>query len=116
MSTADQVAKAPVAAMPRVAERPAPEKPRFSDTWWRHLVAIIAVVISLFPVAYIISAAFSANASLTGNTLIPRDLTLHNFSLLLFGSKAVSEQVFASVHYGQWSASEGGEWECSSCS
>jgi len=102
MSTAEQIAQVPAAAAPRAAERPAPEKPRLSDMWWRHLVAIIAVVISLFPVAYIISAAFSANASLTGATLIPRDLTLHNFSLLLKGSKAVSEQVFASVHYGTW--------------
>src|SRR5439155_6524587 len=89
-------------AEPRAAERRVRKRPRWKDTWWRHLVAILAVVVSLFPIAYIVSAAFSANASLTGSTLIPSHVTLVNFTHLIHGSKAVSEQIFSSVHYGRW--------------
>lgn len=37
------------------------------------------VAFALFPVAYIVSAAFSADQTLGGATLIPRSLTLDNF-------------------------------------
>ena len=79
-----------------VAKRPKKKGKPF-ENWWRHLIAIVAIVMALFPVAYIISAAFSANATLTGASIIPAHLTLSNFSNLLNGSKAVSEQIFSSV-------------------
>ena len=101
MSTAEQVAQPAAIAEPGVAER-RPRKRVWKDMWWRHLVAIVAIAVSLFPVAYIVSAAFSANATLTGSTIIPQSLTLSNFSNLLHGSKAVSEQIFSSVHYARW--------------
>ena len=40
--------------------------------------------------------------SLTGSSLIPQHVTLVNFTHLLHGSKAVSEQIFSSVHYARW--------------
>jgi arabinogalactan oligomer / maltooligosaccharide transport system permease protein len=98
MSTVEQVAGAGA----KVATRKVKKRPKWKDTWWRHLIAWVAIAISLFPVAYIISAAFSANASLTGSSLIPSNLTLENFSHLINGSKAVSEQIFSSVHYARW--------------
>lgn len=100
----EQVAAAWAARRAKEAETPAPRGPGIRKTWWRHAVAIAAVVVSLFPVAYIISAAFNADASLTGSTIIPSRLTLHNFGLLLHGSKAASESTFASVHYVRWYA------------
>jgi arabinogalactan oligomer / maltooligosaccharide transport system permease protein len=54
-------------------------------TWWRHLVAIVVVVWALFPVVYVTSAAFNADQTLGGASLIPRDVTLENFSQLLSG-------------------------------
>ena len=102
MSTFDEAAQAPALAAPAVAEAPSPRPSLLAGNWWRHLVAIIAIVICLFPVVYIASAAFSANPSLTGASAIPSKLTLHNFGLLLHGSKATSEQTFASVHYVRW--------------
>jgi arabinogalactan oligomer/maltooligosaccharide transport system permease protein len=102
MSTLEQPIARAAAEAPGVLTRKSRNRPSLRDTWWRHLIAIIAVVVSLFPVAYIVSAAFDANASLTGSSLIPAHLTLHNFGNLLHGSKAVSEQIFSSVHYGRW--------------
>jgi arabinogalactan oligomer / maltooligosaccharide transport system permease protein len=52
------------------------------ETWWRHLVALIAVFFSLFPIVYVASGAFSAIPSLSGAKLIPDQLTLHNFGIL----------------------------------
>jgi arabinogalactan oligomer/maltooligosaccharide transport system permease protein len=98
MSTVEQAAGSGV----QVATRKVKRRPKWRDTWWRHLIAWVAIAISLFPIAYIVSAAFNADASLTGSSLIPSKLTLLNFRHLIFGSKAVSEQIFSAVHYGRW--------------
>jgi arabinogalactan oligomer/maltooligosaccharide transport system permease protein len=52
------------------------------ETWWRHLVALIAIFFSLFPIAYVASGAFSAVPSISAAKLIPDQLTLHNFGIL----------------------------------
>jgi arabinogalactan oligomer / maltooligosaccharide transport system permease protein len=102
MSTYDEAAGAAAVPVPAAAEAPAPRPSRLAGNWWRHAVAIVAIVICLFPVVYILSAALNADASLTGATLIPSHITLHNFGLLLHGSKAANEQTFASVHFIRW--------------
>jgi arabinogalactan oligomer / maltooligosaccharide transport system permease protein len=61
---------------------------RGSGTWWRHLIALIAIGFALFPIAYVVSAAFNADQTLGGATLIPRDVTLENFTQLLKGEVA----------------------------
>jgi arabinogalactan oligomer/maltooligosaccharide transport system permease protein len=65
---------------PRVAEKRRP-KPRhiMEGNWWRHLVAWAAIAIALLPVAYVVSAAFNADQTLRGSSLIPRSVTLQNF-------------------------------------
>jgi len=52
------------------------------ETWWRHLIGIVAVLFALFPIAYVASGAFSAVPSLSAAKLIPDELTLKNFSTL----------------------------------
>ena len=47
----------------------------------------IACLVALFPIAYVISAAFNADQSLGGASLIPRDLTLDNFRRALHGHR-----------------------------
>ena len=84
MSTLDQTARTIEAA--KTAERPAPRRPELGDMWWRHLVAFVALGFALFPIAYIISAAFSVDGTLSGATLIPRDVTLDNFRTILGGT------------------------------
>ena len=46
---------------------------------WRHLVGIFFALWALFPVAYVVSAAFNVDQTLTGASLIPREITLDNF-------------------------------------
>jgi arabinogalactan oligomer/maltooligosaccharide transport system permease protein len=61
-----------------------PKKRRkLSDSWWRHAVGVIGIVISLFPLVYVISSAFNRDNTLQGAELIPVHVTTHNFTDLL---------------------------------
>jgi arabinogalactan oligomer / maltooligosaccharide transport system permease protein len=53
----------------------------FRQTGWRHLVAIVALVFALFPVLWVVSAAFSTG-NLNSQELIPADPNLDNFRTL----------------------------------
>ena len=46
----------------------------------RHLVAILASLFALYPVIWIVSAAFNATDSLRASSLIPTDVTFDNFT------------------------------------
>jgi arabinogalactan oligomer / maltooligosaccharide transport system permease protein len=90
---------------PLAAERRRKRRPALPDTWWRHAIALGAVVVSLFPVAYIVSAAFSGNPSLVSSSLIPAHVTLKNFHSLFSGLKSTTgHATFADAHYGWWFA------------
>jgi arabinogalactan oligomer / maltooligosaccharide transport system permease protein len=99
MTTVDH-AEARARATPRVAERRR-KPPRLAENWWRHIVGLIAIVFALFPVAYITSAAFSADGTLTGASLIPRDFTLDNFRTILSGEVTVGGDV-NDIPYPRW--------------
>jgi arabinogalactan oligomer/maltooligosaccharide transport system permease protein len=87
------------------AERRRKKGLRLADTWWRHVIALGAVVVSLFPVAYIVSAAFNGNNSLTGSSLIPKRVTFDNFRSLFEGQKNVTgHATFQNAHYLSWFA------------
>ncbi|HSL63817.1 MAG TPA: sugar ABC transporter permease [Gaiellaceae bacterium] len=90
MSTVEQAQTgAAVGAAARTRRLRAPRH-TFRGTWWRHLVALFAIAFSLFPVAYIASAAFSVDGTLSGAALIPRDVTLDNFRTILSGTVTVA--------------------------
>ena len=95
MTTIEQRATELAAAVPRARTRRRPRKPSFKGTWWRHLVALAAIAFSLFPAAYVVSAAFNADQSLSGSSLIPRKVTLDNFRTILTDP---------STHYLRWFA------------
>jgi arabinogalactan oligomer/maltooligosaccharide transport system permease protein len=100
MTGVDQVADLPVERARRRRRRP----PRsFRETWWRHLVGIAAVLISLFPVAYVVSAAFNGNQTLTGSSLIPKQITLDNFRAL-FSQTVSGNSGLSTAHYPRWYA------------
>jgi arabinogalactan oligomer/maltooligosaccharide transport system permease protein len=86
MTTIDHLADARAATEQAVAAKRPRRRPDLGDTWWRHLVAVIALVFALFPAAYIASAAFNADETLTGASLIPREVTLDNFRTILSGT------------------------------
>jgi arabinogalactan oligomer / maltooligosaccharide transport system permease protein len=91
MSTVD---RAEALAVPR-AKRKRGWRRELRDTWWRHLVGIVAVVFALFPVAYVASGAFNAVPSISAAKLIPDKLTLHNFGILFHDP---------STNYARWYA------------
>src|SRR6266542_1439924 len=93
-------------AVPRAETRRAtPRRPKLGDTWWRHLVGILAVAFALFPVAYIVSASFNADNSLSGSSLIPRKVTLSNYTELFTNKKENARKTpTASSHYARWLA------------
>jgi arabinogalactan oligomer/maltooligosaccharide transport system permease protein len=70
----------------REAEKPAPTRPKLKDTWWRHVVGIIAVAFALFPVVFVVSAAFNSDNSVSGTSVLPTHATLDNFSNILHNS------------------------------
>ncbi len=54
-----------------VAERPRRRRPKRGSNWWRHAVALVTLVFALFPVVYVVSAAFNADPTLVSARLIP---------------------------------------------
>jgi arabinogalactan oligomer / maltooligosaccharide transport system permease protein len=90
MTTADQLADAAAVSHSTALTRRRRRRPDLGDTWWRHAIALLALVFALFPAAYIASAAFNADETLTGASLIPRDVTLDNFRTILSGTVNVA--------------------------
>jgi arabinogalactan oligomer / maltooligosaccharide transport system permease protein len=99
MTTAEQTVER---VEPRAATRRRVPRPSFRGDWWRHLVALIAVAIAMFPVAYVASAAFNADSSLGGASLIPREVTLDNFREILSPDPAKSLRQSSTSHYTRW--------------
>jgi arabinogalactan oligomer/maltooligosaccharide transport system permease protein len=104
MSAADaevRATEALQAAATTAVKKPA-RRPRVSETWWRHLVGIVAVVVSLFPVAYIITSSINRDQSVGGATLIPLHVTLHNFGNLLHNNVSTSGGGKADAPFLNW--------------
>jgi len=83
--------------------KPGPRRQKFRDNWWRHVVGILAIVFALFPVAYIVSAAFNGTQSLSGSSLIPSHVTFDNFRTL-FSTKISGSSQLPPAHYLRWFA------------
>ena len=77
-------------------------RPKLKDTWWRHAIGIIATVVSIFPVAYMISSAFNRDQTIGGATLIPLHVTLHNFGNLLHNNVSTSGGGKADAPFISW--------------
>jgi arabinogalactan oligomer/maltooligosaccharide transport system permease protein len=82
---------------PRAAERRRPPGLSLRGNWWRHLIALFAVACALGPLAYVVSAAFNLDSSLSGSSLIPREVTLDNFREIFNPADPEKES-----HYWRW--------------
>ncbi len=58
-----------------------PQSPKMwlKTVGWRHLIAIIAVIFSIYPVLYIVSSSLSAQDNLSGASLIPKEFSLDSY-------------------------------------
>ncbi|MDD2858950.1 MAG: sugar ABC transporter permease [Candidatus Nanopelagicales bacterium] len=78
---------------------PIPQQPRrtfakwFRQLGWRHLVTILALIFALYPILWVIGAAFTKNPSITSGSIIPSTPTLDNFTTLFTN---------ADQPYGRW--------------
>lgn len=78
---------------------------RVSDAmWWRHLVALLAIAVALFPIVYIVSSAFNADQTLSASSLIPRSVTLDNFRDILSGEVVGAGNNRLPIPYLRWYA------------
>jgi len=84
MTTADVTASA--ASQPAALEARKPPRPKLGDTWWRHVVGVVACAVALFPMWFVLSAAFNRDQSVSGTTFLPTHFTLHNFGTILHNS------------------------------
>jgi len=94
------------AAVERVRRREgrAPrQKAKLKDTWWRHLIGIVAGAAALFPVWFLCSAAFSREDSVSGTSFLPQHPTTQNFTQILRNRVPdKSSQTFVESHFLRW--------------
>lgn len=57
---------------------------------WRHLVGVLALCFSLFPIVFVLSAAINPLGTLSSTDLVPSDVSARNFSTLF----ALRDHVF----------------------
>jgi len=77
-------------------------RPKLKDTWWRHVVGLVAVCAALFPVVYIVSSSFTSNSSLSTADWYPTHLTLQNFSNLLHNNVIGNTGAKQDAPYPHW--------------
>ncbi|SDY02577.1 carbohydrate ABC transporter membrane protein 2, CUT1 family [Micromonospora pattaloongensis] len=63
----------------------------FSRVGWRHLVALLAVAFSLFPILFVVSAALNPVGTLSSTELVPTGASLTNFG-----------ELFSRTAFGRW--------------
>jgi arabinogalactan oligomer/maltooligosaccharide transport system permease protein len=86
----------------KVATRKPKARPKLKDTWWRHLVALIAITIALFPVIYIVSSAFNTQNNLQSAQVIPSHVTLKHFGALFHNDVIANTGAKQDVPYLRW--------------
>ncbi|MBA2642199.1 MAG: sugar ABC transporter permease [Actinobacteria bacterium] len=101
MTTLEQAEATARARTVAKARRP---RRRIGDDWWRYLVGLLAIAFALFPLLYVVSAAFNPIDSLTGASLIPDSVTLDNFRQILSGTPGEegTSEAALDVPYVSW--------------
>ena len=92
------------AAVPHVAEKAPRKRPELLQDWWRYLIGLVAIAFAIFPILFVISAAFNPVDSLSGTSLIPENVTLDNFRDILSGNPGEegSSEAALDVPYKNW--------------
>jgi arabinogalactan oligomer/maltooligosaccharide transport system permease protein len=55
----------------------------FAATGWRHVIGVVMLFVALFPVWFVVIAAFSEDGTLSGQTLLPESFSLKQFRELV---------------------------------
>jgi arabinogalactan oligomer/maltooligosaccharide transport system permease protein len=76
VATAERVEPSSVAVKQTAPRRPG------GGVWWRHLLAVVAIVWALFPIVFIVSAAINPSGTLNTAELLPTRMSWSNFDAL----------------------------------
>ncbi|WNV74554.1 sugar ABC transporter permease [Geodermatophilus sp. DSM 44513] len=63
----------------------------FRQVGWRHLVGLLALAFALFPILFVVSAAFNPVGTLSSSTLVPTGASLANFT-----------ELFTETRFARW--------------
>lgn len=86
-TTSDAAATGTVGAEPpKVVRLGSAKGGWFRRTGLSHLVGILALAFSIFPILFVVSASFNPTGTLSSSTLIPREVSLANYQDLFDGS------------------------------
>ena len=99
MSEAEADLTIPIAKARAVAPK---RRRNLKDNWWRHAVGVIGIVVSLFPLVFVISSAFNRDNTLQGAEVIPVHVTWHNFTDLLSNHVADTSGGYSDAPYVHW--------------
>lgn len=94
-------------ATPSPTAPPKPKRKRHSfghwlrNNGWRHLVAWIVLVFAIVPILWVISAAFTPNATFSAGSLVPTNPSLQNFRML-FNPAKYDIQFSGSTFFLRW--------------
>jgi arabinogalactan oligomer/maltooligosaccharide transport system permease protein len=102
LTTTAAVTPSRAAARAQTAVRGRAPRHKFKDTWWRHAVGILGIVVSLFPVVYVVSSAFNAQSSLSSAAVVPAQVTLSNFSDLFHNRVKANTGLPQDAPYLHW--------------
>ena len=77
------IADAQPLAIPHTGETGAPRlRSSGGGIWWRHGLAILALIWALFPIVFIVSAAINPSGTLSTSELLPKNMSMSNFDAL----------------------------------
>jgi arabinogalactan oligomer/maltooligosaccharide transport system permease protein len=96
--------RAETVVVPQVAEARRGRRRWLAANWWRYLVSLLAIAFAVFPILYVVSAAFNPVDSLSGSGLIPDNVTLDNFRAILSGTpgEAGTSEAALDIPYKNW--------------
>jgi arabinogalactan oligomer/maltooligosaccharide transport system permease protein len=92
---------------PTKSAPPVPKKKRHTFRWWlrnnswRHAIAWLVLFFAIVPILWVISAAFTKNATFSAGSLIPTSPTLQNFRML-FNPQKYDIQFAGSTFFLRW--------------
>lgn len=68
---------------PAVAVRRRRPRSALGSTWWRHVIGVLALLFALFPVWFVLIAAFSEDGTLSSQTLVPEAISTKQYDALV---------------------------------
>ncbi|GGF38347.1 sugar ABC transporter permease [Microbacterium sorbitolivorans] len=60
----------------------------FRDTGWRHVVGVLVLIVTMFPIVFVISSALNPNGTLTGSNALFSKIGLDSFERILNNPQA----------------------------